>query len=133
MISVSILFFHPLNVLSLCSLSAVSNSFYRMLLFSFFLTFCLGLFHAIPHRTFGLPSLLFPPPSGHLLSLSVFHLLFFPYDRPMSTYSSPISSLNFPSLQPPLSVHPFLLSGLFTRSPSPVVSMLVASSRAHAG
>ena len=42
--------------------------------------------------------------SGHHVSLPVFQLPFFPHDWPISTYSSPISSLNFPSVQTPFSV-----------------------------
>ena len=45
------------------------------------------------HRILHLPRLLSPPLSGHLISSPLFHLPFFPYYWPVSTYS--ISSKHF--------------------------------------
>ena len=73
--------------------------------------------------------------------LPIFHLPFFPHHQLISTFSSPISSLNFPSLQPPLSAHPFFylrsshprfsLSSCFHKPAPSVVSLSVSSSLGH--
>ena len=91
MISFPIAFFLLSSFLLLCSLSAVSK-------------FLLCVYH-FPHssatisRSLLIQSLITisvflasisPPLSGHLFSLSIFHLPFFPNDQPMN--SSPISS-----------------------------------------
>ena len=135
MISFSIVFFLPLTFLFLCSLSAVSNSFYLYFFIIFPLFLCY--FNAIPFAISVFFAAISPTHSGHLLSLPVYHLPFSPHDQPM--YSSSISSWNFPLLQPPLSFHPCYLNShnysyhvVFRKHvPSPVVSMSVPSSPVH--
>ena len=71
-------------------------------------------------RTLLLPRLLIPPTFWLSNLLPIFHLQFFTHIRPISTYSSQMSSENFPSLSvrpfffdPLSSIPPFFLSSCF--------------------
>ena len=82
--------FSFINFLSLRSPSTVSNS-YLMLLLSVIITLFPDLLTQSSHGILVLPCP-FPPFSVNLIPLPVFYLSFFPHDRSISTYSSPIFS-----------------------------------------
>ena len=107
MVTIVVFFvFSSPTFLTIRSLSTVSNS-------NHLLVFSIRRSSPIALSIFLASS--FPPLSGHLISLPVFHLPSCPCDRPISIYSSPISSQNLSLIQTStLSSSIFLLSALLT-------------------
>ena len=101
-VSFSIVFFF-LSLFSyyvLCQLSTIPSIIFYILLSLF-----LRHFQCNPRRNFGLPRLHFP---STFWASALFAICL----RDQAMCSSPISSKNFSSLQPPLSFHPISLANL---------------------
>ena len=133
------------------SLSTVTNSFYLFAILSILLSLSPSLlslslslsFKIISQRSPPITFLVFrdsfyPTLSGHLLSLPIFNIPFFPHVWATSTYSSPVSSLVsclllLSALLTPTILHVQLFSQTCIFSCSFSVNVIVSKSYVYAG